>query len=245
MPYAVILAGGYGKRLRPLTLQTPKPLLRIAGKPILHYIINYLKHYGIDKIIICISWLALKIIKEFGTGERYGISIVYSNEGDPRGTAGALRRALELYEYELKHEDHFYVLNADVLTDLDLRRLGKALADGLCCIAAVALRCPYGVLSISDDNYVTDFIEKPVIDGIWINAGIYAMRYGIIKYLPERGSLERDVFPALATKRLLRCIIYEDAEWLSIDTHKDLEEAEKQLPRILRNLGRDLGLHVT
>ena len=221
---AVILAGGLGRRLRPLTDDTPKPLLKVSGKPIIVRQIEWLKKHGIDEIIICAGYLREKIIKELGNGCKYDVKIGYVVEDQPLGTGGAIKNT----EIFLKNEMGFYILNGDVLTNLDpneLRSIGEKYIGS---IALVHLKSPYGIVEIRGEEIVR-FREKPLIKEYWINAGIYYFKPQIFKYLPDRGDIEKETFPILAKRGLLKAVKYENVFWKSIDTHKDLEEAEKYI----------------
>lgn len=228
---AAILAGGYGKRLRPLTETIPKPLLEVANKPIIEHQIEWLSYYGFDEFLVMVGWLKEKIIERLGSGSKYGVTIIYSVEDEPLGTAGALKNA----EGVLSKREKFLVVNGDIITNLDPTRLFDALKnDILASMAAIPLKSPYGVMDIDDNGYIRGFREKPVIKDYWINAGVYAMRPGVLEYVPRRGDLERTTFPDLAKNKLLIAVKYslDEYYWRSIDSHKDLEEATKELKEI-------------
>jgi len=223
---AVILAGGYGKRLRPLTMDRPKPLIEIAGKPILLWQIEWLKKYGIDEIVLLVGYLRDKIIEYIGSGRKFNVKVTYVVEDEPLGTGGALKNA----ELVLRNEEKFLVLNGDIITNLDpLRLLANVNENIVVSIAAVPLRSPYGILSIDEKGYITRFEEKPIIENYWINAGVYAMTPKIFRYLPNRGDIERTTFPKLAFEKRLTATKYTEVFWRSIDTYKDVEEAGKEL----------------
>ena len=115
---AMILAAGYGKRMRPLTDHTPKPLLQAGGKGLIEYHIEKLRDAGIDSLVINTGWLGDRLAATLGDGRRFGIPIVYSHEGTPLETAGGIRRALPLLG-----DDPFVLVNGDIWTDFDLSRL--------------------------------------------------------------------------------------------------------------------------
>lgn len=227
---AMILAGGYGKRLRPLTLEVPKPLVKVGKKSVIEYQLEWLKYYSIEEVIILAGYLKEKIIEALGSGSRYGVHITYVVEDEPLGTGGALRNAAHI----LKKHEVVIVVNGDIITNLDpnilvehTRKVGATAS-----IAAVPLRSPYGILDIDEDRgLITGFREKPVIRDYWINAGVYALTPGIVDYLPERGDIEKTTFPALAEEGKLGVVKYDTPPyyWRSIDTHKDLEEAAKEI----------------
>ncbi len=230
MMKAVILAGGYGKRLRPFTETTPKPLLPVAGRGIIEWQIKWLKHYGIDEIVICAGYLKEKIIEQIGNGSRYGVKVGYVVEEEPLGTGGALKNA----EHILKNEASFLVLNGDVLTDFNPMELVEDLKDDFVgAMALVHLPSPFGVVNFDQKTMkIVSFVEKPRISEYWINAGVYAFKSEIFNYLPESGDIERIVFPKLAEEGRLRAHLFESCVWMSIDSHKDLEEASKIIPNL-------------
>jgi len=227
---AVILAGGYGKRLRPFTETTPKPLLPVAGRGIIEWQIKWLKYYGIDEIVICAGYLKEKIIEQIGNGSRYGVKVGYVVEEEPLGTGGALKNA----EHILKNEASFLVLNGDVLTDFNPMELVEDLRDDFVgAMALVHLPSPFGVVNFDQKTMkIVSFVEKPRISEYWINAGVYAFKSEIFNYLPESGDIERIVFPKLAEEGRLRAHLFESCVWMSIDSHKDLEEASKIIPNL-------------
>ena len=228
----VILAGGYGKRLRPLTDSVPKPLLKVSERPIIEWQIEWLKHYGIDEIVVCAGYLKEKIVDEIGSGHKLGVKIGYATEDEPLGTGGALKNA----EHLLSNEDKFIVINGDILTNLDPRRLLPMLdeKDVVGCIALVHLPSPFGIIEFDKQSgRILKFTEKPRLPQHYINAGVYAFRPSVFQYLPENGDIEKTTFPSLAKDGMLRAIPYEGVEWISIDSHKDLEEAAKLVGRII------------
>ncbi len=227
---ALILAGGYGKRLRPLTLEVPKPLVKVGGKAVIEYQLEWLRYYGVEEVVVLAGYLKEKIIEALGSGSRYGVSITYVVEDEPLGTGGALRNAAHV----IRRNEVVLVTNGDIITNLDpwpLVRLvrEKGLVAG---IAAVPLRSPYGILDIDEEaGLIRGFREKPVLRDYWINAGVYALTPAIVDRLPERGDVEKTTFPALAEEGALGVVKYDTPPyyWRSIDTHKDLEEAAKEI----------------
>jgi len=229
MVMAAILAGGYGKRLRPITETIPKPLIEVAGKPILEHQIEWLRKHGVTNIVLLVGYQKEKIIEKIGSGNRLGIRATYVIEEEPRGTAGAIKNA----EHILRSEDVFLVLNGDIITNLNPKPLMEKVRvkNVHAALAAVSLRSPYGILDIEGD-LIRKFIEKPYIPGYWINGGVYVMTPKVFDYLPEKGDIERQGFPELAQEGKLATVKYEGIFWKSIDTHKDIEEATKELSKL-------------
>ena len=229
MVKALILAGGFGKRLRPLTLETPKPLLEVGNKPILEWQINWLKRYGIRDIILAVGYLKEKIFAKLGDGSKLGVRLFYSVEEEPLGTGGAIRNARKFLE-----DDNFIVLNGDILTNIDLNRMFNALdGNSIGAIALVPLPSPYGIVELEGDKVVR-FREKPIIRDYLINAGIYYFTPKIFNYLPEKGDIEKTAFPQLAQERKLKGIVFDNIYWRSIDSIKDLEKANKEVIEFLK-----------
>ena len=227
---AVILAGGFGKRLRPYTEEIPKPLVNVADKPILEWQIEWLKRYGFNEFVLLVGYRKEKIIEHIGSGGRLGVKVTYVVEDEPLGTGGAIKNA----EHILSKEEKFLVLNGDILTNLNPLKLFEKLDENpefVAVIASIPLPSPYGVLEIKDSK-VTGFVEKPRLKDYWINAGIYAMKPEALRYFPDKGDLERTAFPAMANNGVLGAVKYTDVFWKSVDTYKDLEEATKSIIKL-------------
>lgn len=223
---AFILAGGKGARLRPLVLHTPKPIVPLANIPFLFFQIDHIKRAGITEIILSLSYQPRKITEIFGDGMKYGVTMRYTHEDLPLGTAGALKAARNLID------DTTIVLNGDVLTDIDLlevlnyHRSKKAEAT----IATTRVMNPagYGLIESDSRGRVVRFTEKPAEDdltGDTINAGIYILEPSILDRIPDTGpqTLERELFPAM---------VQEGAEvyaYLSKGFWQDIGSPEKYL----------------
>ena len=217
-----MLAGGFGKRLAPLTSEVPKPLLPVGGKPILVRQIEWLRGFGVRDVVLAVGYLKHKIFEALGDGRKLGVRIFYSVEEEPLGTGGAIKNAEPFIT-----DDVFIVLNGDVLTNLDLNKLVEALGDADGAIALVPLRSPYGIVEFDAGGYVTHFREKPILEGFYINAGVYALRRRVLAELPDRGNIEETLFPRLAQQRRLKAVVYRDVFWKSVDSLKDLEEVDR------------------
>ncbi len=223
---AVILAGGLGKRLRPLTEDKPKVLLPVAGRPILEWQIHWLKFHGFRDIVLCVGYLWEKIKEKIHNGDKLGVNVTYVVEHEPLGTGGALKNA----ERELEDSDIFIVINGDILTNIDLEKFYMSLNGNVGVIALVPLPSPFGIVDFDKETLkIKSFIEKPRIKDYWINAGVYMFSKEVFNYLPEKGDIERTTFPKLAEESKLKALVFPDVFWTSIDSHKDLEEASKIL----------------
>ena len=218
------MAGGLGKRLRPLTDERPKPMIEVLNIPIIEWQIKWFKKYGIDEIIICVGYLKELIMNYIGSGRRFGVRVGYVVEEEPLGTGGALKNSESLLDSSM--QSGFFLINGDVLTNLDPTRLNNGHSAAL---ALVPLRSPFGVVELDKNLDVLGFVEKPQIKDRWINAGIYFFTNEVFKYLPENGNIEVTALPIMAKEKKLKAIRYENSFWRSIDSHKDIEEAGKEL----------------
>jgi NDP-sugar pyrophosphorylase family protein len=197
---ALILAGGKGARLRPLALHIPKPVVPLANIPFLFFQIDHIKQAEITEIILSLSYQPRKITDIFGDGMQYGVTMRYTHEDLPRGTAGAFKAAENLID------DTTIVLNGDILTDtdlLDVLRFHRAKkADATIVVARVMNPVGYGLVETDSEGRVVRFTEKPPEDevtGDTINAGIYILEKSILDRIPAEGSqsFERELFPLM------------------------------------------------
>ena len=222
---AVVLVGGFGKRLYPITAEIPKCLVEVSGKPLIYWIIHYLRFHGVKEIILCTHYKHELIRNWLGDGSRFGVNIEYSYEKEPLGTGGALLNARKL----LENEDWFYCMNGDILTTIDLKRLNVLANKGVVgVIATVPLRTAYGIIVFGKDNSIERFIEKPVLWEYWMNAGIYLLSNEIFDYLKPKCMLEYEVFTQLEGTGKLKALQFPMSSWLSIETYKDVLKAEKE-----------------
>lgn len=220
---AIVLAGGFGKRLKPLTDTTPKAMLPIKGKPILLWQMEWLRSQGINEFVLCVGYLKETVRDYFGDGSRFGVRVDYVYEDEPLGTGGALNRARDHFPAE----DLFFAFNGDIISNITLsdirQRCEETNATGA--LALVQLPSPFGVVTTTNDDQIESFVEKPRLADHWVNAGIYCLHPSIADYLPEIGSVETDVFPLLASEGKLVASKHANCYWKSIDSMKDMEEA--------------------
>jgi mannose-1-phosphate guanylyltransferase len=216
---AVILVGGEGTRLRPLTSTVPKPVVPLVDRPFLVYMLEWLKRHGIDDIVLAMGYLPTAVRNVLGDGSAYGVRLRYVEEPDPRGTAGALKFAESLLD------ERFLMLNGDVLTDIDLSaQIAQHEATGATgTLALVPVDDPsaYGLVRLEEDNAVREFVEKPSSDQIdtnLISAGAYVLERSILDLVaPDRNvSIEREIWPQLVGHGLYG--FPAEAYWLDIGT---------------------------
>jgi mannose-1-phosphate guanylyltransferase len=214
---ALILAGGEGTRLRPLTSTIPKPVVPLAGRPFIVYMLEWLRSHGVEEAILACGFMAQDVRGVLGDGAALGLRLLYVEEPRPLGTGGALKFAQDLLK------DRFLMLNGDVLTDIDLtaqlRQHEDTGARATLGLVEVADPSAYGLVRLQDDRSVRAFVEKPGLQTTataraggngagapnLINAGVYVLERDVLEFVPPAGtasSIERDVFPRLVGHRL-------------------------------------------
>jgi mannose-1-phosphate guanylyltransferase len=218
---AIVLVGGEGTRLRPLTLTMPKPALRLVDRPFLAYMVEWLAGHGVSDVVLACGFLPDVLREALGDGERHGARIRYVVEPQARGTAGAIRYAAEQLGGDL--EDRFLALNGDVLTDLDLSELlgshAKRGAKATLGLYPVEDSSAYGLVSTGLGGEVLEFLEKTgEARAGEINAGIYVLERSVLDLIAagRRVSIEREVFPRLVGDGLHGLRL--DGYWMDIGT---------------------------
>jgi NDP-sugar pyrophosphorylase family protein len=224
--YALIIAGGEGERLRPLTSDRPKPMILVADKPILEYQIRWLVGEGVSDVMLLCGYKAEVIQEHFGDGSRFGLRVHYSVEREPLGRGGALKLGARLLPPD---EELALALNGDILTNQPLAPLLRyhQRKGATATVMLTRLRSPYGITRGDRAGHIVAFEEKPLLPH-WINAGLYVLAADFFRRLPERGDHETTTFPELAAEGKL--FGYRSrAYWRTIDTFKDLTEATAEV----------------
>jgi len=218
----VVMAGGLGQRLRPITETCPKPLLIVRGKPILQNIIENARKEGFKKYIFVINYLGEMIEDYFGNGERFDIEIEYIRENSPLGTAGSLELIKD------KVNEPIIITNGDLLTDINYSSIldyhNKHMANATMAVKANVIKNPYGVIK-TDGLNITSIIEKPEYRE-YINAGVYVMGRDILKNIPSGEYFDMPDLFNLCIKmneKVVAYPIYE--EWIDIGRAEDLKHA--------------------
>jgi mannose-1-phosphate guanylyltransferase len=218
---AIVLVGGEGTRLRPLTDSIPKPALTLVDRPFLAYMVEWLAGHGVTEVVLACGFMPDQLREILGDHEHDGVAIRYVTEPDRRGTAGAIRHAAEALGDDL--EQRFLALNGDVLTDLDLTALVRAHeergARATLALYPVEDSAAYGLVSCGDDGAVSAFTEKTgeAVPGE-INAGAYVLERSVLDLIPpgREVSIEREVFPGLVGDGLRALCL--DGYWMDIGT---------------------------
>ena len=225
--YALVLAGGKGERLRPLSEDRPKPMVLLAGKPILEYHLTWLRDEGVTHALLLCGYRADVIQSYFGDGRRLGLAIEYSLEDEPLGRGGAFKLAFSRVP---PSEELLIGTNGDVLCNQPLAPILRAhrTSGAVATVMLTRFVSPYGIVRVARDGRIIRFEEKPRLPH-WINAGLYVLSRPFFDLLPDLGDHEDTVFPLLTERGQLRAY-RSRGYWRSIDTVKDLTEATRDLP---------------
>ena len=219
---AVLLVGGFGTRLRPLTLATPKQMLPVAGPSMLERVLAHLADHGVTRAVLALGYKADGFTEAYPDGTCAGVELVYAVEPEPLDTAGAIRFAA----LEAGVDETFLALNADVLNDLDVTEMiefhRSSGAEGTIHLTPVDDPSRYGVVPIDADGRVEAFIEKPPRDEAptnWINGGTYVLEPSVLDRIEpgRKVSIEREVFPAMVADRTLFAL-QRDGRWVDAGT---------------------------
>ncbi|HEX9990074.1 MAG TPA: NDP-sugar synthase [Chloroflexia bacterium] len=231
---ALILAGGEGTRLRPLTANTPKPLIPLVNRPFLDHVLYLLRTHGINDVVLAMAYLSANFEQAYGDGSHLGMRLTYVHEDEPLGTGGAIKNA----EAALDTDETFLVFNGDILTDLDLSdmlRLHRG-SGSQCTISLTPVDDPsaYGVVDLDDTGRIQRFTEKPKREEAtsnWINAGTYILEPSTLDYIPEgqHYMVERGLFPTMLAEGKPLYGYRTGAYWMDIGTPAKYMQAHADL----------------
>ena len=224
---AVLLVGGAGTRLRPLTYVVPKCLLPVGGKPMLERTLRYLEGYGIREFVLCVAYLKKQIMDIFKDGAPLGVEIQYAEAEQPMGTAGQLKTASGFID------GPFLAMNGDIITNLNVANLVAThrKKEGIATVALkeFGVRIPYGHVIVDNDARVTAFEEKPTLSYM-ANAGVYVIEPRLLESIPQGRvcSLETETFPSLISKGERINSYYEPAYWADVGSMADFERVNNE-----------------
>ena len=235
MAIGILLVGGFGTRLKPLTNQTPKPMLPVGGKPVTEHQLLAAKAAGINTVVLATSYLSEVFTPYFGDGSKWGMNLLYAIESEPLGTGGAIRNAAALLNFADLDEE-FVIFNGDVLSghdiaaQLEFHRANSA--DATLHLIEVADARAFGCVPTHPDGRVIDFLEKmehPVTNSI--NAGCYIFNSSVISEIPagEVVSIERQTFPKLVKNGRPVYGYHEQSYWLDIGTPAALFKGSRDI----------------
>lgn len=229
---AVVMAGGFGSRLHPLTLDLPKPMLPVGDRPLLEILIRQLKQAGVRDVSITTHYLPEKIEQYFGNGEAFGVDLNYVSEDFPLGTAGALGLMVP-------HDKPLLVVNGDILTGVDFRAMfhfhRESAADLTVAVRTFEVNLPYGVIDCAGP-YVKSLTEKPTM-GFFVNAGIYLLEPSVLDLVPSGGRYDMtDLIQRLLDEKKAVASFPIQEYWLDIGQHSDYEKAQEDLRNGMINI---------
>ena len=227
--FAVVLVGGFGTRLRPLTEHTPKQMLPICGVPMIEWVVSHLADHGVQEVGLALGYRPDAFLNAYPNEKIAGIPYRIAVEAEALGTAGAIRFAAQ----EMHLEETFLVLNGDVLTDLDVSALvefhSQHEAEATIALQTVSDPSRFGVVTTADSGQVEEFIEKPTLGkspSNSINAGTYVINRSVVDRIPEGRpvSVERETFPEMADARTLYAM-ESNTYWLDTGTPEQFLQA--------------------
>ena len=235
MAIGILLVGGMGTRLKPLTNQTPKPMLPVAGMPVTERQLLAAKKAGMKTVILATSYLSEVFTPYFGDGSKWGMNLLYAVEREPLGTGGAIRNAASLVDFADSNEE-FVIFNGDVLSghdiaaQLEFHRRNQA--DATLHLIEVADARAFGCVPTDSNGKVLDFLEKmehPITNAI--NAGCYIFNSSVISQIPKDTvvSIERETFPQLVKSGRPVFGYNEESHWLDIGTPAALFQASRDI----------------
>jgi len=224
---AVLLVGGAGTRLRPLTYVVPKCLLPVGGKPLLERTMSYLEGHKVTEFVLCVAYLKKQIKDAFGDGSKLGFKIEYAEADSPLGTAGQLKTAAGMLG------ETFLAMNGDIVTNLNVSKM-VATHRKMGGVATIALKefgvkIPYGHIVVDGEGKVTAFEEKPTLSYM-ANAGVYVMEPAVLNEIPagKVASLETETFPRLIAKGMPVTSYFESAYWADVGSMADFERVNDE-----------------
>jgi NDP-sugar pyrophosphorylase family protein len=229
---AIILAGGEGTRLRPLTFAIPKPLIPVGEKPILEIIIKRLKKFGFKKYILSVGYKAELIRTYFQHGKKFRIQIDYIHEDEPLGTAGSLRLIADKFHFA--HDESFLLMNGDILTRLDFKKMAKFHTKNKAWLTVgvkeYSNRLPFGVIDVKN-NIIRGITEKPV-ETYNISTGIYMINAECLKYMPKNKPFTMPMLinAVLNDKKKVMSYFFKE-DWMAVEHLQHLEEINGDLER--------------
>ena len=227
---AVVMAGGEGTRLRPMTANQPKPLLPVVNKPIMEHVLRLLRRHGFNETVVTVQFLASMVRNYFGDGEDFDMSLQYATEEMPLGTAGSVKNAQDALR-----DEPFLVISGDALTDIDLSELVKFHKDNGALVTVGLTRVPdpleFGIIIVDDDGRIQRFLEKPTWGQVFsdtVNTGIYVMEPEVLSEFSagEQADWSGDIFPRLLERGAPLYGWIADGYWEDVGTHESYLKAQ-------------------
>jgi mannose-1-phosphate guanylyltransferase/phosphomannomutase len=239
---AVVMAGGEGTRLRPMTANQPKPLLPVVNKPIMEHVLRLLKRHGFDETVVTVQFLASMVRTYFGDGEELGMHLSYATEETPLGTAGSVKNAEDALR-----DDAFLVISGDALTDIDLGKVVAAHRERGALVTVCLTRVPdpleFGIVITDEQDRIERFLEKPTWGQVFsdtVNTGIYVMEPEVFQHVAKGEAVDwsGDVFPALVAAGAPVYGYVAEGYWEDVGTHESYMKVQADV------LNRELEVEI-
>lgn len=229
---AVILAGGKGLRLMPDTTDKPKAMVHIINRPLIDWIILWLKKYDVKNVVVSVDHKKEVIQSYLGNGDKLGVNVLYNDHSGAKDTGDAFRSVFK----NINLPQTFLAMNGDQITDLNLKKFIEhhEKYSPIATVYATPTKIPYGIISHDKKHTITKFEEKPLMQNIMMNTGIYIFDKEIRKHLPKSGPIERTTFKNLANSGKLKVFLH-NGLFTTVNDHKDLEESQKILKKTKLN----------
>jgi len=224
---AVIIAGGEGARLKPLTDDRPKALVEINGKPLLYWVIHWLKSYGIKHLVIGVAYKKEKIYEFMKHNNNFGLNVDFSEHTVDGGTAQGFKLAIKRFV----KDENFLAMNGDELTNMDISKLWEKHNEKkpLITMAIAPFHCRFSVVEVNDGK-ISGFKYGHRLPNVPVSIGIYIFNQKVFDLIPEKGSIEDLVFAKIAKEnKMLPYMLSGIEEWVSVNTIKDISDAEERI----------------
>lgn len=229
---AVIIAGGEGSRLKPLADNKPKAMVEINGRPMLYWIIRWLKFHGIRKLVIGVAYKKEKILEFMRKNRNFGLDVSFSVHTLEGGTAQGFRLAISRFV----EDENFLAMNCDEVTNMDVGNLIRVhqAKKPLVTMALAPFHCRFSVVETTRNGFISGFKYGYILEDVPVSMGVYVFNLKILEYIPDTGSIEHAVFTDLARKRRMAAYhLSGREEWISVNDVKNVREVEEN-PQLLK-----------
>jgi mannose-1-phosphate guanylyltransferase/phosphomannomutase len=225
---AVIIAGGEGSRLKPLSNHKPKAMVVVNGQPMLYWTLRWLKHHGVKNVVLGVAYKKEKIISYLKANKNFGLNVHFSVHTLEGGTAQGFKLAIGRFVTD----ENFVAMNCDEITNLHLPNLVQVhqKKSPLVTMALAPFYCRFSVVDTTADGFINGFKYGHMLPDVPVSIGIYTFNRAILKHIPDTGSIEHAVFTPLAKKNKIACYrLKPDEQWISVNDVKNVREVEENL----------------
>ena len=223
---AVIIAGGEGSRLKPLSNHKPKAMVVINGHPMLYWVLRWLKFHGVENVVLGVAYKKEKILSYMQANKNFGLTAHFSVHTLVGGTAQGFKLAISRFV----QDNDFIAMNCDEITNLQLPNLAQVHREKspLVTMALAPFYCRFSVVNTTDDGFIAGFKYGHMLPDVPVSIGIYAFNRGILKHIPDTGSIEHAVFTPLAKQHKIACYhLKPEEQWISVNDVKNVREVEE------------------